>query len=38
MMQPAQDRKAKNVTDGSNGARYRGIVLSENPIRPGFAS
>jgi hypothetical protein len=27
VMQPAQDRKAKNVTDGPNGARYRRILI-----------
>ena len=27
VMQPAQDRTAKNVTDGSNGARYRRILI-----------
>ena len=27
VMQPAQDRTAKNVTDGSNGARYRRILF-----------
>ena len=27
VMQAAQDRAAKNVTDGSNGARYRGILV-----------
>jgi hypothetical protein len=26
-MQPAQDRTAKNVTDGLNGARYRRILI-----------
>ena len=26
MMQPAQDRTAKNVTDDLNGARYRCIL------------
>ena len=33
MMQPAQNRKAKNVTDGLNGTRYRRVVCTENFIR-----
>ena len=27
VMQPAQDRTAKNVTDGPNGTRYRRILI-----------
>ena len=37
-MQPAQDRTAKNITDGPNGARYRlcvaeGEELGTNPLQ-----
>jgi hypothetical protein len=27
MMKPAQERKAKNVTDGLNGARYGRVLI-----------